>query len=130
VYEQHEGNYISIRVNRPEWGGNPGWDIEYYTVINGNEVFVQYSVDDRRFYTKGIFTADGASADFEYFPNEGAHRDGMVPDGMSVSDLFLKIYNDSAIDDPYVYTIETVQRYIHEHFGVNENDLYALPAGD
>jgi hypothetical protein len=130
VYEQHEGNYISIRVNRPEWGGNPGWDIEYYTVINGNEVFVQYSVDDRRFYTKGIFTADGVSADFEYFPNEGAHRDGMVPDGMSVSDLFLKIYNDSAIDDPYVYTIETVQRYIHEHFGVNENDLYALPAGD
>lgn len=130
VYEQHEGNYISIRVNRPEWGGNPGWDIEYYTVINGNEVFVQYSVDDRRFYVKGISAADGASADFEYFPKEDTHRDGMVPDGMSVSDFFLKIYNDSTIQDPYVYTIKTVQRYIYEHFGVNENELFALPAGD
>ncbi len=130
VYEQLEGEYVRVSVNRPEWGGNPGWDIEYYTEINGNPLLVWYYVNDRRFYAKVEYASDGTIADFEYFPKEGRHQDGMVPANMSVSELMQIFYNDTTMEDPYAYTIQMVQQYFQDRFRVNENDLYDLPVGD
>jgi len=129
VYEQLDGDYVRVSVNRPEWGGNPGWDIEYYTEINGNPLLVWYYVNDRRFYIKADNSADGTTADFEYFPKEGTHRDGMSPAGVSALEFFQKIYNDSNMDDPYSVITKTVQQYFEDRFHVNENDLYDLPVG-
>ena len=67
--------------------------------------------------------------DFEYFPKEGRHQDGIVPESMSVAELLQKVYKNATLDDPYAYTITMVQQYFQDQFGENENDLFALPVG-
>ena len=129
-YTQNEGTLVRVRVNRPEWGGNPGWDIEYYTEINGNPITVWYYVNDRRFYCTATLTEDGSKGDFEYFPKENRHQDGMIPEKMSVLELLQKVYKNATLNDPYAYIINTVQQYFEDQFRVNENDLYALPVGE
>jgi hypothetical protein len=129
-YTQNEGTLVRVRVNRPEWGGNPGWDIEYYTEINGNPITVWYYVNDRRFYCTATLTEDGSKGDFEYFPKENRHQDGMIPEKMSVLELLQKVYKNATLNDPYAYIIKTVQQYFEDQFRVNENDLYALPVGE
>ncbi|HML69069.1 MAG TPA: leucine-rich repeat domain-containing protein [Clostridia bacterium] len=128
-YTQNEGNLVRVRINRPEWGGNPGWDIEYYTEVNGNPITVWYTVNDRRFYCTATLIEDGSKGDFEYFPKENRHQDGMIPEKMSVLELLQKVYKNATLDDPYVYIIKSVQQYFEDQFRVNENDLYALPVG-
>jgi hypothetical protein len=123
------GSPIRVRVNRPEWGGNPGWDIEFYTESNGNPITVWYYVNDRRFYCKATLTEGEVTGDFEYFPKETRHQDGMVPEGMSIVEFMQKVYKNATMDDPYAYTITMVQQYFQDQFHVNENDLYALPVG-
>lgn len=124
------GSPVRVRVNRPERGGNPGWDIEYYTEINGNPLVIWYYVNDRRFYCEATLTEGDIKGDFEYFPKEGRHQDGIVPENMTVLELLQKVYKTSTNDDLYAYTITMVQEYFQSQFNVNENDLYALPVGD
>lgn len=128
-YIQTEGNLVRVRVSRPEWGANLGWDIEYYTEVNGNPITVWYTVNERRFYCTATLAEDGSKGDFEYFPKENRHRDGMIPEKMSVLELLQKVYKNATLDDPYAYIIQTVQQYFEDQFRVNENDLYALPVG-
>ena len=125
----NNGSPIRVRVNRPEWGGNPGWDIEYYTESNGNPIAVSYYVNERRFYCKAMLSEGEIEGDFEYFPKEGRHQDGIVPESMSVAELLQKVYKNATLDDPYAYTIKMVQQYFQDQFGENENDLFALPVG-
>ena len=127
---ENNGSPVRVRVNRPEWGGNPGWDIEYYTEINGNPITVWYYVNERRFYCKTTLTEDGSTGDFDYFPKETRHQDGMVPEGTSIVELMQKVYKNATLDDPYAYTINMVQQYIQDQFRVNENELYELPVGN
>ena len=125
----NNGNPVIVRVNRPEWGKKPGWDIEFYTEVNGNPITVWYYVNERRFYCKTTLSDGNITGDFEYFPKETRHQDGIVPEGMSLSELLQKVFKNSTNEDLYAYTISMVQQYYQDQFHLNENDLYALPTG-
>ena len=128
IYEQHEGNYTSISVHRPEWGEQE-YSIHFFTSINGYGVMVRYYKDEQRFYVRADM-GDDSYADFEFFTRDDTKNDGMSPDGMTVEECFKNVYDDPEIEDVYLYSIQLMEQYISDTFGMTIDELYALPVGE
>ncbi len=128
IYEQHEGNYTSIEVHRPEWGDQE-YSVHFFTSVNGYGVMVRYYIDEQRYYIKAD-QKDGSSADFEFFWKTHAKNDGMSPEGMTVEEYFKNVYDDPEIKDVYLYSVLMAQQYITDKFGMSIDELYALPSGE
>lgn len=81
------------------------------------------------------FSMDDASnqggADFEYFFETHEHIDGSCSiEDITVEEYFINAYNDPKIADIYLHSVELMEQYIRDIFGMTIEELYALPAGD
>ena len=128
IYEQHEGNYTSIAVHRPEWGEQE-YSVHFFTSVNGYGVMVRYYKDEQRYYVRAD-NEKGSVADFEFFPKDHSSRDGMSPDGVTVEELFKTVYDNPQIEDVYLYSVQLAQNYISDTFGMTIDELCALPVGE
>lgn len=128
IYEQHEGNYTSIAIHRPEWGEQE-YSVHFFTSVNGYGVMVRYYIDEQRYYIRAD-NEDGSTADFEFFSKDNSYRDGMSPDGMTVEEFFKKVYDEPQIEDVYLYSVLLAQQYITDTFGMTIDEMYALPVGE
>ncbi len=108
VYEQHEGIYTNIQINRAE-GIEKEFDVVFFQPISDEyRVNVIYYIANKNFYVKADDNDQGG-ADFEFFVDTNEHVDGWCSNNdMTVEEYFINAYNDPEID-----------RYIPAFRGVN-----------
>lgn len=130
MYEQHEGIYTNILINRAE-GIEKEFDIAFFQPISDEfRVNVTYDVANKRFYVKADDNDQGG-ASFEYFIDTAEHIDEWCSDpDKTVEEYFIKAYNDPAIEDIYQHSADLMVEYIHDTFGMTIEELYALPTGE
>jgi hypothetical protein len=68
---------------------------------------------------------------FEYFIDTGEHFDiwCSYPD-KTVEEYFTKAYNDPAIMDVYQHSVDLMEQYVSDTFGMTIEELYTLPTGE
>ena len=130
IYEQHEGIYTNILINRAE-GIKKEFDIVFFQPISDEyRVNVFYFVADKKFYVKADDNDQGG-ASYDYFLDTAEHKDEWCSDpDKTVEEYFIKAYNDPAIEDVYQHSVDLMVHYIRDTFGMTLEELYALPAGD
>ena len=132
LYEQHEPRYYSVTINNPEWGSwEEGGDVSVFTPLSDEyRIVVTYYIDERKF-TVGADDNDGGGAKFEFFIDTYEHSEGWCSNlEMTVEEYFINAYNDSEIEDIYLYSAEMMENYISNTFGTSIEGLYTLPAGE
>ncbi len=133
LYEDHEGTYVSIEVNRPEWGDKE-YDVRFFTPIKdyGDSVMgliVMYDTELKRFHVVGCLN-ENSYAEFDFNAEDGSIVDGGVAGADTVKEYFEAMYEDPAITDVYTYSVQLVEGYIDDTFGMTIDALYALPVGE
>jgi len=131
MYEQHEGTYTNIRIDRNE-KENKEYDIVFFQPINDEyRVNIFYHMAENQLYV-GADDNFGGGASFYYDLESGETIDEWCSDpDKTVEEYFLKkAYQDSAIEDAYQYTVDLMLHYIHDTFGLTLEELFALPVGD
>lgn len=132
LYEQHEPRYYSIEINNPEWGNlKDGGDVRFFTPFSDEyRIVVTYFVDEKKFVA-GVDDNDGGGASFEYFAKTGKHIDVWCSDNkITVEKYFKNAIKDSTVEDVYLYSVQLMQQYISDMFGMSIDELYALPVGE
>jgi len=130
-YEQHDPWYCSIEVNIPEWGDlDGGEDVRFFTPVNGYGIVIYYFVDEQRFFVSADNQEDGSYAYFDFFVQDGSIIDGQSPEGMTVGEYFQNVYNDPETENVYLYSVQLMENYISDTFGMTITELYALPVGE
>jgi hypothetical protein len=131
MYEQHEGTYTNIRIDRNEIE-NKEYDIVFFQPINDEyRVNIFYHMAENQLYV-GADDNFGGGASFYYDLESGETIDEWCSDpDKTVEEYFLKkAYHDSAIEDVYQHTVDLMLHYIHDTFGLTLEELFALPVGD
>ncbi len=131
LFEQHEPWYYNILINNPEWGNlKDGGDVRFFTPFSDEyRIVVTYYVDEKKFIA-GADDNDGGGASFEYFVGTNEHIDVWCSeDGMTVEQYFENAIDDPAAEDIYLYSIQLMQQYISDTFGITVDELYGLPVG-
>lgn len=127
LYEQRgEGNY-NIEIHRPEWGEKE-YDVRFFTPLSGDyRIVITYNFAEKKFDVGGDDNF-GGGARFEYYVDTNQFVDDWSSDNaITVQDYFLKAYNDPGISDVYTHSIELMEQYFVERFGMTFEELYALP---
>ena len=76
----------------------------------------------------GVDDNELGGADFTFYSETGEHVDGFCSrEGMSVEEYFSMAFNDPAIEDIYLHSLELAQNYALETFGISVEELNALP---
>ncbi len=130
VYEQHEGTYTNIQINRAE-GIEKEFNVVFFQPISDEyRVNVTCYVTNKKFYIKADDNDQGG-ASYEYFIDTGEHIDEWCNDpDKTVEDYFINAYNDPEIEDIYLHSVELMDQYINDTFGMTIEELYALPVGE
>ncbi len=130
MYEQHEGIYTNIRIDHTN-NAEKEYDIVFFQPISDEyRVNMFYFVADKKLHV-GADDNDGGSADFEYYIETHEHVDGWCSnEDMTVEEYFINAYNDPGIEDIYLHSVELMEQYIRDTFGMTIEDLYALPTGE
>ena len=129
-YEQRGERDVNLEIHRPEWG-EKDYDLLFFTPLSDEyRIVVTYHADKRSFVA-GIDDNNGGGADFEYFIDTGEHVDGWcsVKD-MKVEEYFANAFNDPRITDIYRHSVDLVEQYIQDTFGMTLEELFVLPVGE
>jgi len=129
VYEDHGETYSSIEVNRPDWG-NRDFDVQFYTEIGEYGMKISYSVGDQCYNVSAVDERvdDGSIyAAFEFYDRDDAKNDLGFGGADSVEAFFKTMYNDPEIEDVYLYSVQLMQQYVENTFGLSVDELYNLP---
>lgn len=130
LYEQREGRVMNIAIHRPEWG-EKDFDLRFFTPLSDEyRIVVSYHINERKFDAKADDNDQGG-ASFDFFIDTQEHIDTWCsnPD-MTVEEYFINAYNDPAITDVYLHTVELVNQSVRDSFGMTLEELLALPVGD
>jgi len=110
--------------------GRKGVRRPVFTPVNGYGIVIFYKVDQQRFFVSADNQEDGSYAYFEFFRKENSIIDGQSPNGVTVEKYFKTVYNDPDIGDVYLYSVQLMEQYIYDTFGMTIDELYALPVGE
>jgi hypothetical protein len=130
LYEQRgEGDY-NIEIHRPEWG-KKDYDIRFFTPLSDEyRIVITYNFDERK-YLVSVDDNYGGGASFEFFSDTNEHNDIWCSDKeMTVQDYFIKAYNDPAISDVYVHSVELFEQYFSNRFDMTAEKMFSLPSCD
>ena len=129
-YEQREGRDVNIEIHRPAWG-EKDYDFLFFTPLSDEyRIVVTYHGDEKKFVV-GADDNDLGGADFEFFIETHAHVDGWCSNkSITVEEYFANAFNDPAIADIYLHSVELVTQYIRDTFGMTFEELYTLPTGE
>jgi hypothetical protein len=133
LFTQHAETFTSIEIHCPEWGEKE-YDVRFFTPINfyGKTVqglIVMYDVEEKCFHVNG-YLDETSYAKFDYYAVDGSAVDDIVVGADSVKDYFINMYDDPAITDIYTYSVQLVEQFINDTFGMSIDELYALPTGE
>lgn len=129
-FEQRGERDVSIDLHRPEWG-EKDYDFLFFTTLSEEyRVVITYYSDERKFVVKADDN-DMGGADYTYFIDTQEHIDGWVSNAdLTVEEYFVNAFNDPAIEDVYQHTIDLMQQYVADTFGLTIDELLALPTGE
>jgi len=129
-FEQREGRDVNIEVHRPEWG-EKDYDVRFFTPLSDEyRIVVTYYIGERKFVV-GADDNEMGGANFELFIETHEHIDGWCSNkDLTVEEYFINAYNDPLIEDIYLHSVELMEQYFSEKFGMTIEELYALPAGE
>ena len=104
-----------MAVHHPEWG-EQDFDVQFFIPISDEyRVFVNYQIAEKRFYVKADDNDQGG-ASFEYFIDTGEHIDEWCSDpDITVEEYFIKAYNDPAIEDIYLHSVNLIVQYVSDY---------------
>ena len=127
LYEQRGEKDYNIEIHRPEWGEKE-YDVRFFTPLSDEyRIVITYNIGERKFLVGGDDNF-GGGASFEYYVDTNEYVDGWSSDkAMTVQEYFAKAYNDPAITDVHEHSIELMQQYFVDRFGMTFEELYALP---
>lgn len=131
LYEQHEPQYYSIEVRNPVWGvWEEGGEVRFFTPLSDEcRVVITYYSSERKYMVKADDN-DGGGAGFYFYVDTNTHEDIWCTDkSITVAEYFTAAYNNPEISDLYEYSVQLMQNYIKDTFGLTVDELYALPAG-
>lgn len=132
LFEQHEPLYYSIEVNNPKWGSwDEGGDVRFFTPLSDQyRIVVTYFIDEKK-YAVGADDNDGGGAKFEFFVETREHIDSWCSDDeITVEQYFKNAIDDPSVEDVYLYSVQLMQQYISDMFGITIDELYVLPVGE
>ena len=87
-------------------------------------------MDERKFVV-GADDNNGGGAKFDLFIDTYEHVDTWCSNkDMTVEEYFINAYNEPEIEDIYLYSVELMEQYISDTFGLTTEELYALPTGE
>jgi len=130
LYEYRGEKDVNIEVHRPEWGEKE-YDVRFFTPLSDEyRIVVTYTVADRKFVV-GADDNDQGGAAFDYFIDTNEHVDIWCSNkDMTVEEYFINAYNDPEIEDIYFHSVELMQQYFSDTFGMTIEELFALPTGE
>lgn len=71
---------------------------------------------------------DGGDASFDVFSEPYEHVDTWCSnDGMTVEEYFTNAYNDPAIEDIYLHSVQLMEQFFLDTFSMTFEGLYELP---
>mgnify|MGYP000854517655 FL=1 len=128
LYEQRGEGVYNIEIHRPEWGEKE-YDVRFFTPLSDEyRIVITYSMAEKKFVA-GIDDNSQGGASFELFRDTNEHSDGWSSNNdMTVEEYFINAYNDPAIEDVYLHSIELMEQYFIDRFGMTFEELYALPS--
>ncbi|NLI52877.1 MAG: leucine-rich repeat domain-containing protein [Clostridiales bacterium] len=132
LYEQHEPRYYNIGIHNPEWGNwDEGGDARFFTPLSDEcRIVVIYDSGEKKF-SVGLDDNNGGGAKFDYFVDTHEHVDTWCSDDtITVEQYFITAYDDSAIEDIYLHSVELMTNYVEETFGISLDELCKVPAGE
>ena len=130
-FEQKNQFYFNLQIYNPEWGTwEEGGDVRFFTPLSDEyRLVVTYFIDERKFLVAADDN-DGGGAKFEFFRDTHESIDGWCSDpNITVEEYYIKAFNDSSIDDIYLYSTELMTNTIQETFDMSMEELYGLPSG-
>ena len=72
---------------------------------------------------------DQGGARFEFYLDTKEHVDDWCSDKeLTVEQYFINAYNDPEVEDVYLNSIELMEQYFLDTYGMTYEELYALPA--
>lgn len=120
VYEEHEPNYRSVAIHRPEWGEHSdGWNIEFMDLVNGYGLRITYHEVEKMYHIS--LDKDGGVS-YDYYPATGEH--GGHPE--NVGPIFNEVFGTSG-DEFYAKPLAYFEQFAQDRFGMSIEELYALP---
>jgi len=130
MYEQHEGIYTNIRIDHTD-NAEKEYDIVFFQPISDEyRVNMFYIVADKKLYV-GADDNNQGGASFWVIMDAGEHTDEWCSnEDMTVEEYFINAYNDPGIEDIYLHSVELMEQYIRDTFGMTIEELYALPTGE
>ena len=130
MYEQHEGIYTNIRIDHNE-KENKEYDVVFFQPITDvYRVNLSYHTTDNKLFVGADDNYNGG-ASFYYYLDTGEHIDEWCSDpDKTVEEYFINAYNDPGIEDIYLHSVELMEQYIRDTFGMTIEELYALPTGE
>ena len=130
LYEYRGEKDVNMEVHRPEWGEKE-FDVRFFTPISDEyRIVVTWHAAEKKFIASVDDNSQGGGS-FEYFIDTGEHQDiwCSYPD-KTVEEYFIKAYNDPAIVDVYQHSVDLMEQYVSDTFGMTIEELYALPTGE
>ncbi len=129
-FEQRGERDVNLEIHYPEWG-EKDYDFRFFTPLSAEyRIVMTYYRDEKRIEVGADDNSQGG-ASFEYFIDTGEHVDGWCSvEGMPVEEYFANAFNDAEITDIYRHSVDLMEQYIQDTFGMTLDELFALPTGE
>jgi hypothetical protein len=130
LYEYRGEKDVNMEVHRPEWGEKE-FDVRFFTPLrDGYRIVITWHMAERKFMVGADDNSQGGAV-FEFFIDTGEHLDGWCSDqDKTVEEYFINAYNDPEIENIYLHSVELMEQYVNDTFGMTVEELYALPTGE
>lgn len=127
LYEQQGDWDYNLEIHRPEWGGKD-FDVRFFTPISDEyRIVATYHLDSNKIRVSADDNNQGGAA-FYYFLDTKEHEDEWCSyENLSVEQYFIQAYNDPAIVDIYLHSVDLMTQYFIDRFGMTFQEMFALP---
>jgi len=121
---------VNMEVHRPEWGEKE-YDIRFFTPLSDNyRIVITWHLAERK-YIVNVDDNDQGGASFEYFIDNGEHQDIWCSyKDKTVEEYFRIAFNDPKLQNVYWHSVQLMEQYVKNTFGMTVEELYALPTGE
>lgn len=130
LYEYRGDRDVNIELHRPEWGEKE-YDFRFFTELSDEYRIV---ITVHRADMKYVVSADDndkGGASFEYNIDTREHVDIWCSNkDMTVEEYFIRAFNDPAVQDIYEHSVERMEGYVRDTFGMTLDELLVLPEGE
>jgi hypothetical protein len=121
---------VNMEVHRPEWGEKE-FDVRFFTPLSDEyRIVITWHLAEKKFIVSADDNTQGG-ASFEYFIDSGEYADIWCSyKDKTVEEYFINAYNDPEIENIYLHSVELMEQYVNDTFGMTIEELYALPTGE